>query len=88
MNNKLKVGDFITSYWPGIYRLVKIIAREDQSPLVVIEKVFDKKMNPRKGNNECDISYCKKITAEQLDTELNLIIDRYKFAISVISKQS
>lgn len=59
-----KVGDYVTTFYKGIYKVVGI--KGDQLEFV---RVFNSKFIPIKGIKKysCSIYWCKKITPEYFD---------------------
>jgi hypothetical protein len=87
----IKVGDLITAYHKGYWRVTKITPRrygendlkpegakagDEYDPLFTYEKVLSADFKPcRKVAEECDASYCKKVTKEQLDKMIQQYTD-------------
>lgn len=67
----LNIGDIITGYRPGIFRIVNIKyslqkGRPDYDHwLVEMDSILDGKYKPRKCREECDSGYCRKMTIER-----------------------
>lgn len=58
----LKVNDLVHPYFKGIWRIVKILPREQEprcTPLVRVKKLATNNCKPCKQvEDECDISWC------------------------------
>lgn len=70
---KPQIGDYCTSYYKGVFKLLDI----DYSPgksnygLAKLEMIVDSKYNKRGGIKYCDISYCRKVSKEELIQQAN-----------------
>ena len=66
---EFKVGDLITTYHEGYWKLISIELRFDpvdnlgntMNPLFNYDKVADLNFKKSSGSNLCDYSYCKKV---------------------------
>jgi len=68
----IKVGDIVTGYYKGYWRVVEVRKRKEYAPIIVGELVLDSNGNKaKKKRNEWDSSYSKKITL----CEVKKIID-------------
>lgn len=65
---ELQPGDYCTSYYKGIFRVIRVVDRRHMgaAPLVHLEQVMDSAYNKRHSLVQCDASYCKKVTKESL----------------------
>jgi len=69
---QIKVGDWVTQYSAGIYKVERIIEFIYREPMVVLKKGFTKKLKPSVGWDSCSISLCEKIS-EELFIEIEVI---------------
>ncbi len=61
MENEIKIGDLITTYFKGYYTLIEIEDRgKRMNPLAKFKQVADSSGKSRKSTKtlECDMSYC------------------------------
>lgn len=67
--NGIRVGDIITAYNSGWHRLLEIVPRERFAPLFKYQRVVYENGNKckRRDINECDASFCKKVTIDDID---------------------
>ena len=58
----IKVGDLITAYHKGIWRVITIETRKNNSPLFHYRQVLTQSYKPGKNMVRCcDASYCMKV---------------------------
>lgn len=73
----LKVGDIVTSYYNGIWKIIKIgecrlirgyNSRYRAAPLVTLEKMYTRRHKKVKNKiiKICDITWCTKLSEEQV----------------------
>lgn len=81
----LNVGDIITAYDSGYFRVTAIEYSIQKGPppydhwLVSMDRVLDKKnMMPKKGTSQCDSSYCQKVTLQRIFDEETKIKEGYE----------
>ncbi len=86
----LKVGDIIRAYHKGLFILTKITGRKKpDAPLAEFKKILNSRMEPSKEKIEqCDISYCVPVSAQNIKDELNDIIKTYNTAIDIIENET
>lgn len=66
----LKVGDIVTCYYKGYWRITDIDFNKNLSSngLVTCVKILDSNMKPARNITEqCDISYCKRVKQSDID---------------------
>lgn len=73
--NQFEVGDYVTSYYKGIFRVDKIELRPFNSPLLYLTKVLSDKYKKLGGKVSCDSAWCHKITKDDIVKELQDKID-------------
>ena len=61
-----KVGDLITAYHKGYFRIIGIQERPSMRPLIHYSMVLDSKFRPRKKFDCCDVNFCMVITQQHL----------------------
>ena len=89
----LKVGDYITTYNPGLFQLTEIIKRYlpngshqptdiDQeglySPLFKFDRIYTLDGVKQYGYDRCDASHCKRANIDEFITWFEEIIERWK----------
>ena len=75
MINQFDVGDYVTSYYKGIFRVDKIELRDHNTPVLHMTKVLSDKYKKLGGKFNCDSAWCKKISKEDVVKELQDKID-------------
>lgn len=73
----LKVGDYCYAYSKGIHQVVDILYPPRglaSTALVTLESVLDSNYKPTKRKSTCDVSWCRKVTKEEL---LQKVKDQY-----------
>lgn len=71
-DNTIKVGDIVTGYHKGYWRVTSIEDRGSVNPLVTYEKVLDSNRNPcGKTEKQCDMGYCKKMDKSELVKQMS-----------------
>lgn len=67
-DDTLKVGDLCIAYKKGYHIITEIIDRPNAAPFVHTNCIYTDTFKKQNRKCQCDISYCKKITHETLDT--------------------
>lgn len=76
--DQFKVGDYVTSYYKGIFRIYSIEMRQYDTPLLHMTKVLSNNYKKLGGTLNCDSAWCKKIEKVQIMKELLDKIDLVK----------
>jgi hypothetical protein len=91
----IRVGQCVRAYHKGIFLITKIEERKGYAPLAHYKKVASADCKPEKLSSiakaverDCDASYCKPVTVEELFTELILIKKNYEDTINLIKQLS
>ena len=86
----IAIGDLITSYYSGYWRVDRIERRFTQydhgvyegipigtecSPVFYMTEVLTDTGKPRKRKNSCDAWYCKKVTHEWVDEQIRNYVE-------------
>ncbi len=60
----IQVGDIITGYRKGYWKVDLVMPRAGNTPLIYSTRI------DKKGKNSCDGSYCRKVDPEELYHEM------------------
>jgi hypothetical protein len=71
---QIKIGDWVTQYSAGIYRVEKIFEFKNCEPIAVLKKGFTNKLKPSVSWDSCSISLCETISNNLLK-EIKSIFD-------------
>lgn len=73
----MRVGDFITGYYSGVFEITKIQDRYPSNPLISMIKIYNAKFEPTQSKKQysCDSAYCLPIN-EYIERELLTLEER------------
>jgi hypothetical protein len=63
---QIKIGDWVTQYSAGIYRVEKIFEFKNREPIAVLKKGFTNKLKPSVSWDSCSITLCETISDDLL----------------------
>ncbi|CAH2713844.1 hypothetical protein BACCIP111895_00998 [Neobacillus rhizosphaerae] len=77
---QLKIGDWVTQYSAGIYRVEKIFEFKNHQPIAVLKKGFTNKLKPSVSWDSCSISFCETISDDLLKEIKSIFENNSKFS--------
>ena len=75
----IKIGDWVTQYSAGIFKVEKILPLKKSQPIVVLKKGFTNKLKPFVGWDTCAVSLCVKVSNEVLIEIQTILNSNSKF---------
>ena len=76
---EIKIGDWVTQYSAGIFKVEKILPLKKSQPIVVLKKGFTNKLKPFVGWDTCAVSLCVKVSNEVLIEIQTILNSNSKF---------
>ena len=78
-NVEIKIGDWVTQYNAGIYKVERIIPINKSLPIVVLKKGFTNNLKPFVSWDTCEVSICVKVSNEVLIEIQTILNSNRKF---------
>ncbi|WP_312476179.1 hypothetical protein [Neobacillus sp.] len=77
---QIKIGDWVTQYSAGIYRVEKIFEFKNREPIAVLKKGFTNKLKASVRWDSCSISLCETISDDLLKEIKSIFENNSKFS--------
>ena len=76
---EIKIGDWVTQYNAGVYKVERILPLKKSQPIVVLKKGFTNNFKPFVSWDTCEVSLCEKVSNEVLIEIQTILNSNRKF---------